>query len=311
LRPRQSGDTIDMGNVSGNPQCPSSHPIRTQVNNNLVCYTLAAFCASVNPTWYDSAQGLYCPGVTTTSSTSTSSTSSTSTIPPSGTTTTISSDSTSTVPESGTTRKPSEDSTTTPPEVASTTSEANSVSTTSVAPVPPGTGEAVVGGTSVAVETSVDLDAGSATIVAGDIAATITGGEAPAADADTPENALVFEAGSEVNVSASGFQPESEAEVIIYSEPTNLGRVKVDVNGTITARVTLPNNLKTGNHTLVISGVDADNRPISVKFGLIVYGTDSVTPIWVWLLVSALTLTLLASVWLNIRSPQRAPIQPI
>jgi len=258
----------------------------------------------------------------------TTTTSSTSTVPVSGTTTTISSGSTSsvpvsgttttiytvfatTVPASGTTTKPSADSTNTPPEVASTTSEANSVSTTSVAPISPGTGEAKVGDTSVAVETSVDTNAGSATIVAGDISATITGTQSPAADADAPENALAFEAGSEVNVSASGFQPESEAEVIIYSEPTNLGRVKVDVNGTITAQVTLPNNLKTGNHTLVINGVDAENQPISVKFGLIVYGTESVTPIWVWLLVSALTLTLLASVWLNIRSRQRAPIQPI
>ena len=169
----------------------------------------------------------------------------------------------------------------------------------------------MVGGTSVAVETSVDSDAGSATIVAGDVSATITGGQAPAVDGEAPENALAFEAGSEVNVSASGFEPESEAEVIIYSEPTKLGRVKVDVNGTVTAQVTLPSDLKTGNHTLVINGVDAKNQPISVKFGLIVYGTESVTPIWVWLLVSILTLTLLASVWLNICSRQRAPIQPI
>jgi hypothetical protein len=74
--------------------------------------------------------------------------------------------------------------------------------------------------------------------------------------------------------------------------------------------VTLLSNLETGNHTLVLNGVDAKNQPISVKFGLIVNGTDSITPIWVWLLVAALTLTLLASIWLNIQSRQRASISP-
>lgn len=248
---------------------------------------------------YDGSRGFAWP-TTTTSSTSTVPESGATPVPDSGVTT---------VPESETTTTIAPGSTSIPPEVSSpSTSGASSVSTTTVAPVPPGTGEAEVDGTSVAVETSVDKDAGSVTIVAGDVEASITGGQAPAADSDAPENALVFEAGSEVSVAASGFQPNSEAEVIVYSEPTNLGRVKVDIDGTITAQVTLPSNLKTGNHTLVINGVNAENQPISVKFGLIVYGTESVTPIWIWMLVSALTLTLLLSVWLNIRSRQRALI---
>lgn len=193
--------------------------------------------------------------------------------------------------------------------LSTSTSAANSVGTTSVAPVPPGIGEVQVSGTSVAVETSVDADIGSATIVAGEVSATITGGQAPEGG-DTPENALAFEAGSLVSLSASGFQPESDADVTIYSEPTNLGRLQVDANGTVTAEVTLPENLKSGNHTLVISGVDAKNQPIAVKFGLIVYGTESITPVWVWLLVAMLSLTLFASVWLNIQSRQRASISP-
>lgn len=167
-----------------------------------------------------------------------------------------------------------------------------------------------MGGTSVAVETSIDTETGSATITAGEVSATINGGNTSTDEGDAPENALAFEVGSEVNLSASGFQPESEVDVIIYSEPTNLGQIKVDANGTVTAQVTLPSNLETGNHTLVLNGVDAKNQPISVKFGLIVYGTDSITPIWVWLLVAALTLTLLASIWLNIQSRQRASISP-
>ena len=218
----------------------------------------------------------------------------------------------STVPASGTTSTLVSGSITTSSSISESTStpNSNSISSSTIAPVAPGASEVQVGGTSVAVETSIDTETGSATITAGEVSATINGGNTSTDEGDAPENALAFEVGSEVNLSASGFQPESEVDVIIFSEPTNLGQIKVDANGTVTAQVTLPSNLEIGNHTLVLNGVDAKNQPISVKFGLIVYGTDSITPIWVWLLVAALTLTLLASIWLNIQSRQRASISP-
>jgi len=241
---------------------------------------------------YDGSGGFAWPTTTTTSST----------VPASGTTSTLVSGATTTEPDSITTSSSRSESTSTP--------NSNSTSSSTIAPVAPGASEVQVGGTSVAVETSIDAETGSATITAGEVSATINGGNTSTDEGDAPENALAFEAGSEVNLSASGFQPESEVDVIIYSEPTNLGQIKVDANGTVTAQVTLPSNLETGNHTLVLNGVDAKNQPISVKFGLIVYGTDSITPIWVWLLVAALTLTLLASIWLNIQSRQRASISP-
>ena len=245
---------------------------------------------------YDGSGGFVWPTTTTTTTTTSS------TVPASGTTSTLVSGSTTTEPDSTTLSSSRSESTSTP--------NSNSISSSTISPAAPGTSEVQVGGTSVAVETSIDTETGSATITAGEVSAIINGGNTSIDEGDTPENALAFEAGSEVNLSASGFEPESEVAVIIYSEPTNLGQIKVDASGTVTAQVTLPDNLKAGNHTLVINGVDTKNEPISIKFGLIVYGTDSITPIWVWLLVAALTLTLLASVWLNIQSRQQASISP-
>jgi hypothetical protein len=51
-----------MGNIFTGAQCPVSHPIRTQVDNNLICLSLSDFCL-VNNSWYDESQNLYCPGV--------------------------------------------------------------------------------------------------------------------------------------------------------------------------------------------------------------------------------------------------------
>jgi hypothetical protein len=75
LRAPSPGDHLDVGSIHTGAQCPGSHPMRTQVDNTLRCYTLDAFCETINPTWYDDAQGLYCPLSTTTTTTSTSSTS--------------------------------------------------------------------------------------------------------------------------------------------------------------------------------------------------------------------------------------------
>jgi len=118
---------------------------------------------------------------------------------------------------------------------------------------------------------------------------------------DENQNSLVFEAGADVSVSAVGFQPESEVDVIIYSEPTSLGKVSVDADGNLSAQITLPNNLETGNHTLVLSGMGFNKMPISVKFGIIVYGTSTNTPVWVWVLVAALLFGLAISIRQNMK----------
>jgi len=138
-------------------------------------------------------------------------------------------------------------------------------------------------------------------VTTGEVTASLSGQQDLGLPVDENQNSLVFEAGDDVSVSAVGFQPESEVDVTIYSEPTSLGKVSVDADGNLSAQITLPNNLETGNHTLVLSGMGLNKIPISVKFGIIVYGTSTNTPVWVWVLVAALLFGLAISTRQNMK----------
>ena len=182
------------------------------------------------------------------------------------------------------------------------------VSTTTVAPVEPGSGEVVVGGATIETSVTIDTDAGVATVSAGGVTASLSGEQSEQAANVSDENSLVFNAGDEVSLNVSGFQPESEAEAIVYSEPRRLGVLRVDAQGNLNATVELPPDLESGNHTLVLSGVDSNGNPISVKFGLIVFGNDGGIPLWMWVLVGLLIAVLFTSVSLNLR--QRGTPRP-
>lgn len=78
-RPRYADDYVDVPGPVDGSRCPPSNPVAAQVDNRMICYTLLGFCETVNPTWYDEARGLWCPGATTTT-----------TVPPTTTTTSVS-----------------------------------------------------------------------------------------------------------------------------------------------------------------------------------------------------------------------------
>jgi hypothetical protein len=61
-------DRIELTGDARRPYgCPSSNPVQVSVSGGrILCYTLLGYCETMNPTWYDSDRGLYCPGATTT-----------------------------------------------------------------------------------------------------------------------------------------------------------------------------------------------------------------------------------------------------
>ena len=177
-----------------------------------------------------------------------------------------------------------------------------------MASVEPGSGEVVVGGATIETNVDVDTDAGVATVSAGRVVASLSGEQSEQAANVSDENSLVFNAGDEVSLNVSGFQPESEAEATVYSEPRRIGVLQVDAQGNLNATVELPPDLESGNHTLVLSGLDSDGNPISVKFGLIVFGNNGGIPLWMWVLVGLLVAVLFTSVSLNLR--QRGTPRP-
>lgn len=50
------------------------------------------------------------------------------------------------------------------------------------------------------------------------------------------------------------FDPNSQIEALLYSEPTNLGEYQVGVDGSLSADIQIPSNIEPGYHTLMISG---------------------------------------------------------
>jgi hypothetical protein len=174
-----------------------------------------------------------------------------------------------------------------------------------MAPVVPGEVIVEIGGEEVQASVEVNQEEGVATVSAGVVVASVSGSQVNESTAEAPENALVFAAGDEVSVSASGFEPDSEVDATIYSTPRNLGKLSVDAQGNVTAEITLPSDMETGNHTLVLSGVDQNNNPIAVKFGLIVYANETNIPGWIYVLVALLVLVLAASIGVNVRQRAR------
>jgi len=163
-----------------------------------------------------------------------------------------------------------------------------------------------VGGVAIEGEVVVDSEAGLATVASGEIQVSVSGVQSQASTGPEVADSLVFDAGELITVSASGFLPESEAEAVIYSEPRQLGMLRVGTDGSVTAEVVLPKDLESGNHTLVISGADPNGEPVSVKFGLIVFGDETGTPIWIWALLLLLGAALVPSVAMNIRQRKAA-----
>jgi hypothetical protein len=154
--------------------------------------------------------------------------------------------------------------------------------------------QASIGGVEVGADTTVKGNA--VTVNVGDVTAEISGATTPGQSTNTQaEQGLVLAAGEIAGVSIDGLQPNSEMEVVIYSTPRQLGTLLVNEFGELVASIQIPSDMEAGPHTLVLTGLDKFGKQIELKFGLVVYSPDSYIPIWVWLVVGILAISLTAS----------------
>lgn len=70
--------------------------------------------------------------------------------------------------------------------------------------------------------------------------------------------------GASVDVGASGFQPNSEVEVIFRSDPITLATATADAAGEVMATVTIPSDAS-GAHRIEVVGVAPDGSPRTVS----------------------------------------------
>lgn len=81
-----------------------------------------------------------------------------------------------------------------------------------------------------------------------DIPSTPASGDPAALDQE------VYEAGGSVTVTASGFDPNEQVQVVLYSDPILIGNFAADEAGDISVTFTLPKDLLAGPHTVQLTG---------------------------------------------------------
>ena len=71
---------------------------------------------------------------------------------------------------------------------------------------------------------------------------------------------VVIEKGNTVTTSGTGFKPNSQVDVYVYSTPTWLGSVITDEFGNFTTTLPMPTSLPEGDHTFQAQGLTPDNN---------------------------------------------------
>ena len=82
--------------------------------------------------------------------------------------------------------------------------------------------------------------------------------------------ALAGTPGGGLSVSASGFLPQSQADVYMYSEQLWLGKATVDAGGNVSMSLTIPSWVTPGAHTLQFVGYQGPYTSIALSTGITV-----------------------------------------
>ncbi len=76
--------------------------------------------------------------------------------------------------------------------------------------------------------------------------------------------------GDSVSVEGTGFAPNQDVEVWMFSTPQLLATVKADSNGKVVENIKLSTMLQEGNHRFVVDGKSASGTDALVTLGVIV-----------------------------------------
>lgn len=130
-------------------------------------------------------------------------------------------------------------------------------------------------------------------------------------------DAEVYQPGSGVTVTASGFDPGEQVQAVLYSEPILLGNFSADANGDISVTFTLPEDLLAGPHTAQLTGWASGHIAVA-KFlmgsaPLDSSGAAGSVPPWAWWVGGAASLAGLGyggrRLWQVMRAPGPATAQ--
>jgi hypothetical protein len=88
---------------------------------------------------------------------------------------------------------------------------------------------------------------------------------------------VMLRAGTTLEVRGGGLAPGSQIEAWLYSQPRFVGRLLVDADGFVDGVLVIP-DIEPGNHTLELTGLDADGERFLVQMDALIEPTELTLP---------------------------------
>jgi hypothetical protein len=111
------------------------------------------------------------------------------------------------------------------------------------------------------------------------------------------EGNLVVMPGARIVIDGSGYEPGSEVEIWLFSDPTLLGPVRASAGGEVSGSFVVPPAVETGDHRVVLSGVEKGGSESIIGVGLRIGAYEKEDGLNKWLIILPLVLaTMLALV---------------
>jgi hypothetical protein len=140
----------------------------------------------------------------------------------------------------------------------------------------PGEVGAVVGGEKIS--TTLSRSDNQIVAKAGAISATVSGllanGERIELDAD---GNLRLEEDAKIVVESTGYEAKQDVEVWMFSTPSLLGKLSATATGAISGTFDIPNGLESGDHRLVLNGMNSDGEDVVLGVGMMFGSANSGT----------------------------------
>lgn len=125
-----------------------------------------------------------------------------------------------------------------------------------------------------------------------------------------PDGVVEVRRGGQVQLTVSGLEGLTQVEIWGMSLTTRLGATQTDAAGSAGQLLRLPHAFGPGVHTLVVTGHAADGSAVTLQLGIRVLDatrTAAVSPgaDWLWVLLLALAIALVASAWFVVARRRR------